>query len=119
MLPRIRVLGFPAALVAQDGLERLDVPWAAFDVLFIGGSTEWKLGEAARALVARAKARGKWVHMGRVNTRTRLRYADAIGCDSVDGTRLAFGPDDNLPRVLRWLGELDEAPALFNLGDVA
>ncbi|MFC7276253.1 hypothetical protein ACFQS1_19850 [Paractinoplanes rhizophilus] len=113
MLPRIRALGFPAALVAQDGLERLDVPWDAFDCLFIGGSTEWKLGPAARRLTAEAKRRGKWVHMGRVNSRQRLLYASAIGCDSVDGTYLAFGPERNLPTLLSWLRELDW-PALFD-----
>jgi hypothetical protein len=102
-LARIRALGYPAALVAQDGLERLEVPWDEFDVLFIGGSTEWKLGAAARGLVAEAKARGMWVHMGRVNTGKRFRYAEAIGCDSCDGTTLAQFPDATLPDVLSWL----------------
>lgn len=106
-LPKIRELGYPAALVAQDGLEHRDVPWNSFDVLFVGGSTEWKLGPAARRLVGEAKRRGKHVHMGRVNSGKRWRYADAIGCDSVDGTFLAFGPDLNLPRLMGW-----QAPAL-------
>jgi hypothetical protein len=113
MLPRIRALGFRVALVAQNGLEDLrPVPWNDFDCLFIGGSTEWKLGPAARSLVAEAKAQGKWVHMGRVNSLKRLRYAAAIGCDSADGTYLAFGPDRNLPTLLGWLRELDW-PTLF------
>lgn len=101
-LPRIRALGYPAALVAQDGLEDLPIRWARFDVLFIGGSTTWKLGHAARSLVAKAKRLGKHVHMGRVNSERRYRYALAIGCDSVDGTYLTFGPDRNLPDVLAW-----------------
>lgn len=101
-LPKIRELGYPAALVAQDGLEHLDVPWDEFDVLFIGGSTEWKLGAAARHLIAQAKARGKHVHMGRVNSEKRYRYAASIGCDSADGTYLTFGPNKNLPDVLAW-----------------
>lgn len=101
-LPKIRELGYPAALVAQDGLESLAVPWGAFDVLFIGGTTEWKLGRHARALIREAKMRGKRVHMGRVNSARRYRYAEHIGCDSVDGTYLTFGPDANLPRLLSW-----------------
>ena len=101
-LPKIRALGYPAALVAQDGLEALPVPWDAFDALFVGGSTEWKLGRHARHLVREARARGKWVHMGRVNSARRYRYADHIGCDSADGTFLTFGPDVNLPRLLSW-----------------
>lgn len=113
-LPLIRELGYPAALVAQDGLEDLDVPWDTFDVLFIGGSTEWKLGAEARGLIIEAKARRKHVHMGRVNSERRYRYAQAIGCDSVDGTYLTFGPDLNLPAVLAW-SRLTEQGALFDL----
>lgn len=105
-LPVIRSLGYPAALVAQDGLEALPVPWDDFDVLFIGGSTEWKLGPHAARLTRDAKARGKHVHMGRVNSARRFAYAQLIGCDSVDGTYLAFGPDTNLPNVLRWGDDL-------------
>ncbi|MBC7644233.1 MAG: hypothetical protein H7123_03835 [Thermoleophilia bacterium] len=101
-LSKIRALGYPVAFVAQDGLEDLNIPWAEFDVLFIGGSTEWKLGIQARLIAAEAKVRGKWVHMGRVNSEKRFRYAQAIGCDSVDGTFLTFGPDVNLPKVLAW-----------------
>jgi hypothetical protein len=112
-LPRIRALGYPAALAAQDGLELLPVPWDDFDVLFVGGSTEWKLGRHARGLVAEAKAHGKHVHMGRVNSAQRLRYAHHIGCDSVDGTYIAFGPDLNLPDVLSWLRAVNDQTSLF------
>lgn len=107
-LPKIRALGYPAAFVAQDGQESLEVPWDSFDVLFIGGSTEWKLGPHARRLVADAKSRGKWVHMGRVNSERRYRYAHSIGCDSVDGTYLTFGPDTNLPKLLAWARTEDQ-----------
>jgi hypothetical protein len=107
-LPEIRALGYFAAFVAQDGLEALEVPWDSFDVLFIGGTTAWKVGPHARALVTEAKARGKWTHMGRVNSEKRFRYAAAIGCDSADGTFLAFGPDVNLPLLLAWLRTNDQ-----------
>jgi hypothetical protein len=88
MFARIRALGFPVAFVAQDGQEGLPVPWDDFDALFIGGTTEWKLGEDAAQLAREAKRRGKWVHMGRVNSLKRMRYAESIGCDSADGTVL-------------------------------
>lgn len=104
-LPAIRALGYSAALVAQDGLEDLAVPWGTFDALFIGGSTEWKLSPPAAQLVGEAKARGKHVHMGRVNSHRRWSYAEHIGCDSVDGTYIAFGPDVNLPNVLSWASQ--------------
>lgn len=105
--------GLPVALVAQDGLEDLDVPWYSFDVLFLGGSTAWKLGPHAAALTAEAHARGIWVHMGRVNTRQRLRYAVHIGCDSVDGTGMTRAPDKNMTQMLRWLDEARGQLALF------
>jgi hypothetical protein len=101
-LPRIRALGYPVALVGQDGLENLTVPWDDFDAFFIGGSTEWKLGPEAAWLAGEAKMRGKWVHMGRVNSKKRFHYAESIGCDSADGTFLTYGPAVNLPRLARW-----------------
>ena len=111
MGPRIRALGCPVALAGQNGLENLAVPWSDFDALFVGGDDPWKLGPAAAALAAEAKARGKWVHMGRVNSGRRLRYAAFIGCDSADGTYLKW-PDANLPKLLRFLRGAN-APARF------
>lgn len=101
-LPEIRYLGYRAALVAQDGLEEFDVPYEAFDVLFLGGSTEWKLGPHAAALATEAQARGLTVHMGRCNSGRRLTYATELGCASADGTYLTFAPDQNLQRLRRW-----------------
>lgn len=98
----IRDLGYPVAFVGQDGLENLTVPWDDFDAFFIGGTTEWKLSEAAADLSAEAREHGKWVHMGRVNSKKRMTYAESIGCDSADGTFLTFGPNVNLPRLARW-----------------
>lgn len=116
----VRELGFPVAIVMQNGLEDEPEVWAemlaAADVLFIGGSaeclpcgyvhpvgdrskvcpdcggrlSEWKLGKAARDLVSEALAAGKKVHMGRVNSGKRLRYAAEIGCHTADGTFLKF-----------------------------
>lgn len=106
-LPRIRELSYPAGLVFQDGIEGLDIPWDSFDVAFIGGSTQWKLGRQAACLIAEAKRRGKCVHMGRVNSGKRHGYATLVGCDSVDGTFLTYGPDINLARLRSWQGQQD------------
>lgn len=102
MLGRIRAAGYRAALVGQDGMTPDMVPWDEIDALFLGGSTSWKLGDQAAELVAEANARGRWTHMGRVNSEKRVMYARSIGCDSVDGTHIAFGPDVNGPRAARW-----------------
>lgn len=109
---RIRGLGYPVAFVAQDGLEDLPAPWDDFDCLFIGGTDTFKLGAHARRIAGEAKRRGKWLHMGRVNSERRFVYAAAIGCDSADGTFLTFGPDTNLPKVLTWFRTRDQL-ALF------
>jgi hypothetical protein len=89
----IKDLGFPVALVAQDGLEDSDVPWQDIDTLFVGGSTDWKLGNAARQLIRQAKARHKWVHVGRVNTRKRLLYCLKEDVDSIDGNGINIAFD--------------------------
>jgi hypothetical protein len=116
-LPRIRTLGYPAAFVAQDGATVDTVPWADFDVLFIGGTTEFKLGSIARDLAGHAKHLGIWVHMGRVNSFKRLRYAQYIGCQSVDGTMLCFHPTDRLSELMGWMSELKNSPALFAMAN--
>src|SRR5262245_9690309 len=64
----IRGSGFPVAFVSQDGQDALPVPWDNFDAWFIGGSTEWKLSREGASLAIEAKRRGKWLHVGRVNT---------------------------------------------------
>lgn len=109
----VRRLGYRVAIVLQDGATPRSVPWRRVDAVFIGGSTDWKLGPEVRAIVAEAKRRGRWVHMGRVNSERRLRYAKLIGCDSADGTYLSFGPDVNLPRLRGWLRAVNDQGDLF------
>lgn len=103
VLPKIRALGVPAALVAQDGIEDMAIDWDSFDALFVGGSDAWKLGPRAYEVGIEAKRRGKWLHWGRVNSARRMRQALKAGADSADGTFIAFGPERRFPEVLRWL----------------
>ena len=88
------------------------VPWDDIDAFFIGGTTEWKLGNAAALLAHAARLKGKLVHMGRVNSLKRLRLAEAMGCHSADGTFGAFAPDQDIPRIRRWVEELRRQPPL-------
>ncbi|MGN6561771.1 MAG: hypothetical protein ACTHMU_03845 [Thermomicrobiales bacterium] len=106
VLPVLRDLGYRAALVAQDGFDASAVDWSAFDCLFVGGTDTYKLSEAAYGAVHEAKQRGKWCHMGRVNSLRRLRAAAISGYDSADGTFIKFGPDRRLPELLGWLDTL-------------
>lgn len=109
----IREAGYSVALVAQDGLEDCWVPWDDFDALFIGGSTAWKLGEAAHELAFEALRQRKWLHMGRVNSLRRLRLARAMGCHSVDGTFLRWAPTENRERMAVWWRELELQPEIW------
>ena len=112
MLRRIRDAGVSPAFCAQDGWDDRTTPWDDFDVLFVGGTTEFKF-RAGREAVHAAKRRGKRAHMGRVNSKERLRAAASIGCDTADGTFIRFAPDANAPRVLAWLDSLDHEPMLM------
>lgn len=111
-LPKIRALGYPAAFVAQDGATPDTMPWDDFDVLFVGGTTEFKLGADSRALIGEAQRRNKKVHCGRINSRRRYQAFAHLGVDSCDGTYLTFGPDINLPKLLSWLDDYQQQPGL-------
>ena len=110
MLTPIRALGYRVAVVAQPGMTEEHVGWLAIDCLFIGGSTVWKLGEDAARLASAAKLRGLWVHMGRVNSLLRMKYAESIGCDSADGTVLKHDP--NRP-VQSWARHVIANPSIW------
>lgn len=113
VLPVLRAMGYPAAFVAQDGATPATVPWDAFDVLFIGGGPSgWKWGYPALALAVEANRRGVWVHMGRVNTKSGMVAAQAMGCHSVDGTGMAWHPRIVLDRILEWTAQAERQPAL-------
>lgn len=82
-------LGAARLLIAiQDGMTFADIePLLANPRvgLFIGGSTEWKLA-AIEPWGRWAKARGRYVHCGRVNTARRIAICAGAGVDSIDGT---------------------------------
>lgn len=84
-----RLRGWPVALVAQDGIEDVAIPWDSISAVFIGGSTAFKTSSVARAVVSAAKILGKWTHMGRVNTPMRFELAEEWGIDSIDGTGIS------------------------------
>lgn len=91
---RKMIKDFPVALVSQDGISQQahKIPWKDFDCLFVGGSDEHKLGKEGGWIINEAKRRGKWVHVGRVNSVSRiLKFWQA---DSWDGTHLGFNPSD-------------------------
>lgn len=86
---RLRDDGWKVALVAQDGIENLPIPWDRIDAIFIGGSTDWKMSKHAADVIRTAKILGKATHAGRVNTPGRFEYFEDLGTDTCDGTGLA------------------------------
>jgi hypothetical protein len=109
----IRGAGFVPALVAQDGMLAAELPWREMGALFIGGSTEWKLGAQARTLVAYAKTRGLWVHVGRVNSGQRVQTVFEMGADSFDGSGFSRFPDRDIPKGLQWIEDAEEQGTLL------
>ncbi len=81
-----RLSAWPIALVAQDGVEDLPIPWSMLAAVFIGGSTEWKESKSAADVIRTAQLLGVHTHVGRVNTPDRWRRFSDIGCDTCDGS---------------------------------
>ena len=113
--PQLDSLGLPAAFVGQDGIESLmdEIPWHEMAAWFVGGSTDWKLSEASEGLCREAKGRGKWVHVGRVNSHKRLRHCVEVGADSVDGRQWSAWADTKIPGGLQCIRKLKGQPVLF------
>ncbi len=103
MSAKIRAAGWPVALVGQDGMEHLPVPWDLVDWIFVGGSTAWKC-DGAFTLIRQARDHGKRVHVGRVNSLARFRLFASVA-DTCDGTYLAFAPTINAPHLRAWASE--------------
>jgi hypothetical protein len=105
----VALKGWPLAYVAQNGAESLPIPNEASTV-FIGGDIAWKESKAAISVIKRAQARGMWVHVGRVNSRRRIRHFQLAGVDSVDGTGIIYEPNKVIKQLTRWIGQ----PPLIN-----
>lgn len=75
----VRKFGWPLAFAVQDGMTAKDVPSTA-DVIFVGGSTEWKWS------TVHEWAKFPRVHVGRVNSIPKVRLCEGLKIESVDGT---------------------------------
>lgn len=101
--------GWPLAFAVQDGMTPGDVPNGA-DVVFVGGTTEWKWS----TLPTWANAFPR-VHVGRVNEMRRVFTCESLGVESVDGSGW-FRDTLNgrrIPLLQAWLeGTLKDHPDL-------
>jgi hypothetical protein len=100
--PMVRSAGYPLAFVTQDGQPVDRVPWSEIDALFIGGTDQHKRGREGARLIEEGLKRGKWVHVGRVNSAWSIEHL-FWRADSWDGTTLCFEPNqaDRLAAAVR------------------
>jgi hypothetical protein len=97
--PRVReyMPRVPLAFAVQDGMDGTDVPENA-DIVFIGGTTEWKW-----------KSLRVWtqcfprVHVARVNSERMLWMAYDAGAESCDGTGWMRGGEERIEELGRFL----------------
>jgi len=85
---RHKVNGVRLALVLQDGIENVEIPWNLLHCVFVGGSDDFKYSKQALAAARAAKMLDKWVHVGRVNTAKRVRNWIGLA-DSIDGSGIS------------------------------
>lgn len=97
--PEIIKLGWPVAFAVQDGMTPDDVPGNT-DVVFIGGTTQWKWRH-----LELFTSRFKRVHVGRVNEIRRLWTCEDAGVESVDGTGWFREGDGGKKHdaIMRWI----------------
>lgn len=94
--------GFPLAVAVQDGMTPSDIRklQPAPTVVFVGGSTEWKWGSVP--MWCREFPR---VHVGRVNSPTKLRYLEGLRVESCDGTGWNRGDMKQTSGLEEWCRE--------------
>jgi hypothetical protein len=83
-----RTNGLPRALVLQDGIGDVEIPWSKIEAVFIGGSDAFKIAPEAIAAARCAKMLDKWVHVGRVNEPKRVANWHGLA-DSIDGSGIS------------------------------
>ncbi len=96
---RIKGLGFTLAFAVQDGMTTQDVPTEA-EVIFVGGSTEWKW----RTMPVWCREFER-VHAARVNTYRLLWMAHDCGAESCDGTGFTRGDQSQWNGLCEYLEE--------------
>jgi len=80
--------GLPRALVLQDGINNVSIPFNKIEAVFVGGTDAFKTSPEAFAAAKAARIAGKWVHVGRVNTPNRVQ-AWLGKADSIDGSGIS------------------------------
>ena len=84
----LKTNGVNRALVLQDGIGDVEIPWDKISAVFVGGTDVFKTSQEAMQTCTCAKMLGKWIHVGRVNAISRLQNWIGIA-DSIDGSGIS------------------------------
>lgn len=125
-LGTIQNYGYPVAFVIQNGATIESIPWDSISAIFIGGDDKFKFLRSTATIALEAKKRGKWVHMGRVNTEDRLqrlyrppyrymRFKSLV--DSFDGTAYSKHMKTYVPKHLRFYADNWQIPNQLKLSE--
>jgi hypothetical protein len=108
----------PLAFVLQNGVEDdlESVPWDDAAAVFLGGDDDFKLGAAGRVCARESQKRGKPLHVGRVNSVSRLLYCrDVLNAASCDGRNWSAFSSANDLMAAGDLLRTTASPFLFDL----
>lgn len=98
----------PLALCVQDGMTPEDVDALEIqpEVIFLGGSTEWKW-KTVPMWADYCKRTGKRLHVGRVNTQipAKLEWLAGLGVESIDGSGWFRGKGPQVVTLGRFLAK--------------
>jgi len=97
--PRVALYHAPLAFVVQDGMTPDDIPPNA-SVVFVGGTTEWKLKNIRVFTAAFPR-----VHVGRINGEAGLWRCHNAGVESCDGTGWMRGGEERAKPLIKYLDE--------------
>lgn len=95
--PWLRQFEIPLAIVVQDGMSAGEVADLGADVIFVGGSTDWKWS------TVNEWARFPRVHVGRVNSPAKLEVLKLLGIESCDGSGWFRGKSPQVVGLGRFL----------------
>jgi hypothetical protein len=109
--------GWRVALVAQDGIEDLEIPWDHLDAVFIGGTDRFKDSPQAIAVVKAGIALGKHTHVGRVNSPKRFLAYHHAGADTCDGSGASMFSNAMLPKIVAALAGQNHHPLFEDCED--
>ncbi|MEM9773647.1 MAG: hypothetical protein AAF902_03645 [Chloroflexota bacterium] len=90
--PLVRQRDLCVAYALQNDHPIEEVPWELFDTLFIGCADYFKFSDEVTRIGLKARELGKWVHQGRVISRSKI--VRTWYADSFDSTGYIWNEDD-------------------------